>query len=428
MKINKNNYEAFLLDYIEGNLSAEETAELMLFLQQHPELETGIDDFKIIAINKEDSVFDSKNELKRNEFIVNDDLIEGLIVSYINGDLPKTEEKKLMEIIKGNVAYEKLLKQYQITKLKSGEEKLTDKVLLKGHLPITEENAEYFIIAETEGVLTNEEKKALDNYKNAFPGIKKTALAYSAVKLIPSEKIIFKNKLSLKKKEGVVIALWMRYVSVAAAACLILYFTLFTGNENSTEKTASKPKTDSVNTEKKSSDNLASNKTNEDLINDEIVPVKEEKENSVKIKADDINRQSDDNVNKEPVLDNHYAQDDIKSQQPNNETYVMMEKEMIKEIENKDEYALANNYNTNISSLNEDDFISPGQYVRNWAKKTFFTEEAENNHNEETTTMADNSTLRLKGTNATIQNNSGKDYKEYGFSIGKFEFKRKVRK
>ena len=201
MKINKNNYEAFLLDYIEGNLSAEETAELMLFLQQHPELETGIDDFKIIAINKEDSVFDSKNELKRNEFIVNDDLIEGLIVSYINGDLPKTEEKKLMEIIKGNVAYEKLLKQYQITKLKSGEEKLTDKVLLKGHLPITEENAEYFIIAETEGVLTNEEKKALDNYKNAFPGIKKTALAYSAVKLIPSEKIIFKNKKIIFKKK-----------------------------------------------------------------------------------------------------------------------------------------------------------------------------------------------------------------------------------
>lgn len=427
MKINKNNYEAFLLDYIEGNLSAEETAELMLFLQQHPELETGIDDFKIIAINKEDSVFDSKNELKRNEFIVNDDLIEGLIVSYINGDLPKTEEKKLMEIIKGNAAYEKLLKQYQITKLKSGEEKLTDKVLLKGHLPITEENAEYFIIAETEGVLTNEEKKALDNYKNAFPGIKKIALSYTAVKLIPSEKIIFKNKSSLKKKEGVVIALWMRYVSVAAAACLILYFTLFTGNENSTEKTASKPKTDSVNTEKKSSDNLASNKTNEYLINDEIVPVKEEKENSINKSADSDMRQNN-NSPKEPVLDNHYAQDDIKSQQPNNETYVMMGKEMIKEIENKDEYALANNYNTNVSSLNEDDFISPGQYVRNWAKKTFFTEEAENNHNEETTTMADNSTLRLKGTNATIQNNSGKDYKEYGFSIGKFEFKRKVRK
>lgn len=428
MRINKNNYEAFLLDYIEENLSAEDTAELMLFLQQHPELETGIDDFKLIEVNKEDSVFDSKNELKRKEFVVNDDLIEGLIVSYINGDLSKAEENKLQEIIKGNSAYEKLLKQYQITKLKSGKEKLTDKVLLKGHLPITEENAEYFIIAETEGILTNEEKKALDEYKNTFPGIKQTALAYSAVKLKASEKIIFENKSSLKKKEAVIIAIWMRYVSVAAAACLILYFTLFTGTENSTEKTASDSKTDSVKTEKKSSDNLASNTPHEELKKNEIVKVKEEKENSVKLKAESDMHQSDDNANKEPMLDNNYAQDEFKSQTPNNETYVMMEKEIIKEIENKDEYALANNYNKNISSLNEDDFISPGQYVRNWAKKTFFTEEAIKNNNEETTTVADNNTLRLKGTNATIQNNTGKDYKEYGFSIGKFEFKRKVRK
>ena len=48
--INRNNYEAFLLDYVEQNLTAELVAELMLFLEQNPDLKaelevlgTGID-------------------------------------------------------------------------------------------------------------------------------------------------------------------------------------------------------------------------------------------------------------------------------------------------------------------------------------------------------------------------------------------------
>jgi len=71
MEVNKNNYEAFLLDYIERNLSAEMTAELMLFLQQNPAIELGIEDFKIISLKNEEEKFDAKNALKRKEFEVN---------------------------------------------------------------------------------------------------------------------------------------------------------------------------------------------------------------------------------------------------------------------------------------------------------------------------------------------------------------------
>jgi hypothetical protein len=42
-RINFSNYEAWLLDYAEGNLSAEDTAELLLFMEQHPELQTDVD-------------------------------------------------------------------------------------------------------------------------------------------------------------------------------------------------------------------------------------------------------------------------------------------------------------------------------------------------------------------------------------------------
>ena len=128
---------------------------------------------------------------------------------------------------------------------------------------------------------------------------------------------------------------------------------------------------------------------------------------------------------KEPVLDN-WTQEEDKNNFQQEENTVMYEREEIKEVKNVDEYALANTTNKNLSTINEDDFISPGQYVRNWAKKTFFTEEADKNQNGNT--LLANNTLRLKGTNAVIQNSEKEEYKEYGFSIGKFGFKRKVRK
>jgi hypothetical protein len=436
MRIDKNNYEAFLLDYIEGNLSAEMTAELMLFLQQNPEIESGMDGFKIISLEKEDAKFDAKKELKRKEFVVNDDVIEGLIISCINGDLSKAEEKKLMEIVTDNPDYSKLFSQYKRTKLEIGDEKLSDKVLLKGNLPVTEENAEYFIIAEIEGVITSEEKRSLDQFRKEFPGVKTVSIAYAETKLDASEKIIFADKSSLKKKEGVIISFsaFMRYSTVAAAACLILYFSFFNGSDESKDANSLAETKDSL--EKgtvETKENLLAKET-EEMNNEILHSVQDDKtpiiknnshnnNNSLLVKQDDKKENSP--FPKEPALDN-MAQEENKNNFQQEENPVMYAREEIKEIKNNDEFSLANNTNQNLASINEDDFITPGQYVRNWAKKTFFTEEAEKNHNE-TTTFADN-TLRLKGTNAVIQNSEKEDYKEYGFSIGKFGFKRKVRK
>lgn len=439
MEVNKNNYEAFLLDYIEGNLSAEMTAELMLFLQQNPAIESGIEDFKIISLEKEEEKFEAKNALKRNEFVVNDDVIEGLIISCINGDLSKAEEKKLMEMVNANSDYSRLFWQYKKTKLEIGNEKLSDKVLLKGNLPVTKDNAEYFIIAEMEGVITIEEKKSLDKFRTTYPGIKELSLAYSQTRLDTSEKIIFVDKSSLKKKE-VVISIWLRYVSVAAAACLILYISFFTA-KNESEKGNSLAETkDSIDKGAiEPKENLLANGKEEKIfeeLNDQIIryalvprATQDDKklihQNNHSLLVKRNNKKGNPLRVKEPVLDNTTQEEDKNNFQQEENT-VMYDREEIKEVKNVDEYALANNTNKNLSTINEDDFISPGQYVRNWAKKTFFTEEADKNQNGNTL-LADN-TLRLKGTNAVIQNSEKEEYKEYGFSIGKFGFKRKVRK
>jgi hypothetical protein len=290
-----------------------------------------------------------------------------------------------------------------------------------------------------EGVITNEEKQSLDKFRTEFPGIKELSLAYSETRLDKTEKIIFEDKSSLKKKEGVVVSMWMRYVSVAAAACLILYFTYFNGTNDVLQGNSLAETKDSVeNGTVKSKENLLANGKEEVIfeeLNDQIlryalVPratqddkIQNKNNNGSLLAKED--KKDNPLIPKEPVLDN-MAQEEDKMNFKQEENPVMYAREEIKEIKNEDNFALANNTNQNLASINEDDFITPGQYVRNWAKKTFFIEEAEKNKNA-TTTLADN-TLRLKGTNAVIQNAEKEDYKEYGFSIGKFGFKRKVRK
>lgn len=437
MKININNYEAFLLDYFEGNLSVELTEELKLFVFNHPELEIDLSDFDLISSNENDNItFNDKQKLKRKEFVINDDVIESLIISLVNGDLSQEETGKLVKVIQQDENYTKMYRQYLAVVLEKENIQLNDKVLLKGHLPITNENIEYFLIAELENTLNHTERKALSDYKNAYPGVKELENAYAATQLNKEEKIVFADKNSLKKKETVVISLYSisRYVAVAAAACLILYFGFFTStSENDIDFSFA-------------STTIEQNKGEEKLIANQIDNIKEEINSDTILKEEEnlkqVQRYTPETNNtflanqpkekvkitpsvKEPVLD--LANDDSKQEiKVENDQPVLYSREEIKEIKNDDNYSLAN-ANTNLASLSEDDYISPGQYVRNWAKKTFFTEQANEKYSNETTELADN-TLQLKGTNLKVQNTKSEDYKEYGFSLGKFSFHRKVKK
>ena len=49
-KINLNNYEAFFLDYAEGNLPAEQVAMLEDFLNTHPHLRKELEQFDMITL------------------------------------------------------------------------------------------------------------------------------------------------------------------------------------------------------------------------------------------------------------------------------------------------------------------------------------------------------------------------------------------
>jgi hypothetical protein len=91
-KINLHNYEAFLLDYSEGNLSENDIAELKAFALTHPELEIDLTENDLPYFEASDVNIDFKSDLKKTEA----DFVNEEVLQYMEG-LLSNEQKIAFE-------------------------------------------------------------------------------------------------------------------------------------------------------------------------------------------------------------------------------------------------------------------------------------------------------------------------------------------
>ena len=122
--INKNNYEAFLLDYMEQNLSADMVAELMLFFENNPELKFELDELEGAALPTEVIIFGAKEELKR-------DGLDNLMIAEVEGLNSVEDSKQLQSTIQEDKESEKAFLLYQKTILKPAPVVFANKGALK---------------------------------------------------------------------------------------------------------------------------------------------------------------------------------------------------------------------------------------------------------------------------------------------------------
>jgi hypothetical protein len=91
-KIDIHNYEAYLLDFSEGNLTSDLQVELELFLIHHPELEINLDELSLVTLDNEATSFSNKNALKKAP---TDLISEAQFIAYIENQLPENERLHL---------------------------------------------------------------------------------------------------------------------------------------------------------------------------------------------------------------------------------------------------------------------------------------------------------------------------------------------
>ncbi len=103
MNITRENYEAYIIDYLDGKLNPVQSAELMHFLSQNPDLEEEFNEFESIKINSSKEMKLNKEELKRDFSDIkqiNDENFDEFCVANFEGDLNNQDECRLKEYLK----------------------------------------------------------------------------------------------------------------------------------------------------------------------------------------------------------------------------------------------------------------------------------------------------------------------------------------
>jgi len=433
MKINRTNYEIWFIDYADGKLSVEEKKELFQFLNLHPDLKEEFEGFENLKLEEDSSVFENKESLKKSTLTITKKNCEEYFIAY-HENLLSAADKKAVELFVNN--YPDVKKDFDAfgkTYLTAGKNVFDEKEFLKTfHSLITNENRDWWMISALENNLSADEKIIFENellkntgFKNEYEKYKNTVLVRSG--------IIFSDKDSLKRKDGRVIPLFIRYTSYAAAACLLL----FLGWKWSSPEQAVGSQTNALTAV---NFDMSFSPDKENYIAEEKIP----DESLFEKKNNNVNTSP---VNKEEIVkDNQFATNYIpidKIRRKNNpEISVRVpEKDLvrnnIKPVDTLKENiadAVHEKNNSTVTELafggSDENYLTPKEYlVKQFNKKVLNKDTPENPTSEELASVA---SVKISDATQTPVNitTAGKEdeYKTYGFSIGKFGFNRTKKK
>ncbi|MEO5570126.1 MAG: hypothetical protein ABIT08_17445 [Bacteroidia bacterium] len=154
MKINRNNYEIFFLDYHEGNLSEDMKKELFSFLDKNADLKNEFENFEMVELPPSTIFYADKKSLKR-EFNTKENYQQYLIAK-LEGDITKDEQNELNKYLFQHPEFQKEEKLFALTKLVPDVSVVfPEKSKLKRAIPIYAGNrkAFYFSIAAAACIL-----------------------------------------------------------------------------------------------------------------------------------------------------------------------------------------------------------------------------------------------------------------------------------
>lgn len=236
MNIDIKNYQAYILDYYEGNLSEKQAAKLMSFLEKHPDLKKEFEEFEVIELRDDcdtDVTYQHKGLLKKPEpeynLPVTDENFELFCIAEAEGLLNEKETEELNRFVAQDPSFRNTREKYALAFAKPDEkivfqskEDLKKQPSMKVVNPeITDNNYEEFFSAFIDGSLTASQERGLEAYLKENPGRAKELSLWEKTKLEPDYNIVFPNKSSLKRHQiGAVRKIW--YSMSAAAAVLII--------------------------------------------------------------------------------------------------------------------------------------------------------------------------------------------------------------
>jgi len=234
MKINRDNYESFLVDYTEGSLSENMRQEVEKFLLLNVDIQQEFDLFNDSSVEPCNTAFSEKDDLKRiplEKTATSSEYFQQLCVSYIDKDLSESDSDFLNNLINTDAEKQHELNLYKKTKLVVEDLIYNEKLLLKQpdiiH-QINNSNFEEYCVASIEGWLDQAGLIALNNYIAANPNSKRVLNIYHKTRLTPDLSIVYPDKRKIKRFTILSPSI-KKYISVisSVAAALVLALMIF---------------------------------------------------------------------------------------------------------------------------------------------------------------------------------------------------------
>ncbi|MDQ3047186.1 MAG: hypothetical protein M3R27_06525 [Bacteroidota bacterium] len=226
MNINKNNYEAFFLDYHEESLSPEQVAELLLFVEQHPELKTEFESFETISLNDlSSSVYENKDDLKKG---ITEENREYYFIGSLEGTLNSVEQDLLNTFLKQHPHFLPELDLYKKTFLQPEMLAFAAKESLKK----TSSTIHDLMIASIESQLSAKENELLKDQIRYDAALNYTYSLYEKTRLEADLSLVYPDKENLKRSTKKILPFY--YYSAVAAAVLFIFglFFIFSNDSN----------------------------------------------------------------------------------------------------------------------------------------------------------------------------------------------------
>ncbi len=231
-RIDHTNYEAWLLDRLEGNLTPEQERELLAFLVLNPELAPVDEELPTVAAFADALAPLDIAALKRSippVGVVCDTNVDDHLIARLEGDLDPQQLEALRQYLVLHPEWQNAEKTYALTKLVPEAMAFAAKRELERHFPPqgmpNAFNLDDFLVARMEGDLNAEQNKALDRFLDLEKAHQRAAVLMQATR-VKADHIIFAGKEGLKKREGRLIAItsrtWAVRLAAAASVAILL--------------------------------------------------------------------------------------------------------------------------------------------------------------------------------------------------------------
>jgi peptidyl-tRNA hydrolase len=116
MKINRNNYESFFIDYLEGNLDEKLVDDFIEFIQQNPDLKEELSLFETVSIGQEEITFNKKELLYKEKYDAENEFNQAAVAS-LEGDISASEKTDFENYLSTHPEKQKEAKLFRLTKL-----------------------------------------------------------------------------------------------------------------------------------------------------------------------------------------------------------------------------------------------------------------------------------------------------------------------